>query len=60
MESGLNRNADDMAISLSVVAFTVILVIYITVGILAAIGTAFVSKTLLPPKVEQVSRCTWS
>ena len=43
-----------MAISPSVVAFTVILVIYITVGILAAIGTAFVSKTLLPPKAEQV------
>jgi hypothetical protein len=45
---------DDMAISPSVIAFTVILVLYITIGVLAAIGTAYVSKTLLPPKFEQV------
>jgi hypothetical protein len=43
-----------MAISPSVIAFTVILVLYITVGVFAAIGTAYVSKALLPPKVEQV------
>jgi hypothetical protein len=43
-----------MAISPSVIAFTVILVIYITVGVFAAIGTAYVSKALLPPKFEQV------
>jgi hypothetical protein len=43
-----------MAISPSVIAFTIILVLYITVGVLAAIGTAYVSKALLPPKVEQV------
>ena len=43
-----------MAISASVIALTVILVLYITVGVLAAIGTACVSKTLLPPKFEQV------
>jgi hypothetical protein len=43
-----------MAISPSLIAFTVILVLYITVGVLAAIGTAYVSKALLPPKFEQV------
>ncbi len=43
-----------MAISPSVIAFTVILVLYITIGVLAAIGTAYVSKALLPPKFEQV------
>jgi hypothetical protein len=43
-----------MAISPSVIAFTVILVLYITAGVLAAIGTAYVSKALLPPKFEQV------
>jgi protein-S-isoprenylcysteine O-methyltransferase Ste14 len=43
-----------MAISPSLIAFTVILVIYITVGVFAAIGTAYVSKALLPPKFEQV------
>jgi hypothetical protein len=37
-----------------VIAFTIILVLYITIGVLAAIGTAYVSKALLPPKVEQV------
>ena len=44
---------DDMTISPSVIAFTVILVLYITIGVFAAIGTAYVSKTLLPPKFEQ-------
>jgi hypothetical protein len=43
-----------MAISPSVIAFTVILALYITIGVFAAIGTAYVSKTLLPPKFEQV------
>jgi hypothetical protein len=50
-----------MAISPSVIAFTVILALYITVGVFAAIGTAYLSKTLLPPKLEQVfpTRYTW-
>jgi hypothetical protein len=43
-----------MAISPSVIAFIVILMLYITVGVFAAIGTAYVSKALLPPKFEQV------
>ena len=43
-----------MTISPGVIAFTVILVLYMTVGVLAAIGTAYVSKALLPPKFEQV------
>ena len=43
-----------MAISPGVIAFTVILVLYITVRVFAAIGTAYVSKALLPPKFEQV------
>src|SRR2546423_14862821 len=43
-----------MGISPSEIAFAVILVLYITVGVLAAIGTAYVSKALLPPKFEQV------
>ena len=45
---------DDMVISPSAIAFTVILVLYMTVGVFAAIGTANVSKVLLPPKFEQV------
>jgi len=43
-----------MGISPSEIAFAVILVLYITVGVLAAIGTAYVSKALLPPKFEQI------
>jgi hypothetical protein len=50
-----------MAISPSVIAFTVILVLYIIIGVFAAIETAYLSKTLLPPKFEKSStRCTWS
>src|SRR6266446_4019666 len=48
------RRPTIMAISPGVIAFTVILVLYITVGVFAAIGTAYVSKALLPPKFEQV------
>ena len=43
-----------MTISPGVIAFTVIVVLYMTVGVLAAIGTAYLSKTLLPPKLEQI------
>ena len=56
-----DAETDEMAISPSVIAFTVILALYITVGVFAAIGTAYLSKTLLPPKLEQVfpTRYTW-
>src|SRR5437868_15171580 len=43
-----------MTISPGLMALTVILVLYVTVGVLAAIGTAYLSKTLLPPKLEQI------
>jgi uncharacterized protein DUF6010 len=54
IEKRPNPETDDMAISPSVIAFGVILALYITVGVFAAIGTAYVSKSLLSPKFEQV------